>query len=327
MVGTGATSAWNDEESVKRRAIIAADPFAASGNDGRARVFLNDGRRVGYALYGDAAARRGVVYLHGFPGSCLEPVLVADRLQGTGLALLALDRPGYGASDACPGDRAAPETTGRLASALVAHHRWDRYALLAVSGSGPAAVAALADPDPRLTGCLFLSVFPPSFATAPRADGGLVRAHAVLARWAPPLFALEARLVARRFGVRPSRLRDRLRRMLPPPDRDALGDPRLARTLEASWARGLRGGGGRGLAVDFAHFLRPLVPPPAPPFPCLSVHGGRDRVVPPELQDYLLKALPYVSRSRWPEAGHFSWIDTRLEEILAVLRRWLAVPA
>ncbi len=308
---------------MERRAIIAAADSAASDDEG-ARVLRCAGRRVGYAFYGDRSARAGVVYLHGFPGSCLEPAPVAARLRGTGLALVALDRPGYGATETHPLDRARPETTGRLARALAVHHGWDRYVLLAVSGSGPAAVASLADPDPRLAGCLFLASFPPNFAGAPRPDGGFVRAHAFLSRRVPLLFALEARLIARHFGSRPLRLRRRLLRLLPSPDREALSDPRLGGALEASWARGLCGGGGRGLVVDFAHFLRPLAPPPAPSFPCLSVHGSRDRVVPPELQDHLLRALPFVSRVRWPEAGHFSWADSRLEEILAVLRSWLS---
>lgn len=302
--------------------ITAAVPPAAE--DGGTRELRLDGRRVGYALYGRASARRGIVYLHGFPGSCLEPALVAPRLRATDLALLALDRPGYGASETRPLDRTRPETTGRLVASLLTHLGWERYALLAVSGSGPAAVAALEQPDPRFAGCLFLSVFPPCFVDAPRRDGRLVRAHAFVARRAPRLLALEARILARRFGARPARLRRRLERALPTPDREALAEPRLGGALEASWARGLRGGGGRGLVVDFAHFLLPLRPPSAPPFPCLSVHGARDRVVPPEFQDHLVAALPYVSRVRWPEAGHFSWVEDRLEEVWTILRAWLS---
>ena len=302
--------------------ITAGSSTAVSARE--VRLLRIAGRPVGHTLFGDPGARTGLVYLHGFPGSCLEPALLSERLRSERLGLLALDRPGYGKTRVRSGDAGDPAITARLVASLVAHYGWKRYAILAVSGAGTASVAALADPDPRLAGCLFLSVFPPTFVAAPRPDAGILRLHRDLLRRVPGFVRIEARLIAGHFGRRPARLRERLIRLLPSPDREALSDPRLGGALEASWARGLCGGGGRGLVVDFAHFLRPLAPPPAPSFPCLSVHGSRDRVVPPELQDHLLRALPFVSRVRWPEAGHFSWADSRLEEILAVLRSWLS---
>lgn len=309
---------------MKRRdgAIIAAEP-PASLVAGVPRVLRVGDRPVGHALFGDLRARGGVVYLHGFPGSCLEPALVAPRLEGAGLGLLALDRPGYGASEGRETDASDPALALRLAAAVTARYGWERYAVLAVSGAGTAAVAALADPDPRVAGCFFLSVFPPTFLRHPRPETALLRVHRRLLERAPALVRLEARLIARRFGRRPERLRARLARLLPPPDRESLAHPLTARVLEASWARGLAGGKGRGLVLDLAHFVRPLEAPAAPAFPCLSVHGALDRVVPIGFQDHLLRALPFVEGRRWPDEGHFSWVGTRVEEILAVLRGWL----
>ena len=314
----------------RSRAIITGSPAAETPGAGviaaapAPETLELEGRRVGWALYGERHARGGVVYLHGFPGSCLEPLVVAEALRSAGLALLAFDRPGYGASATRAGDARDPGLAARIAGALVDRLGWQRYALLAVSGSGPAAVAALARPDPRLAGALLLAVFPPLFRGRPRADSDLLRVHAALRRRCPPLLGLESRLVARHFGHRPARLRRRLLRLLPPPDRVSLGSVPLAAVLEASWARALVGGGGRGLLVDLAHFFDPLDPPPPPPFPCLSVHGGRDRVVPPALQDYLCEALPYLGVRRWPQAGHFSWVETHAREILETLKDWLA---
>src|SRR5260370_13486725 len=57
------------------------------------------GRRVGYRLSG-ADARQGLLYLHGTPSSraeagAYEPGLLEER----GVCAVAVDRPGYGATD------------------------------------------------------------------------------------------------------------------------------------------------------------------------------------------------------------------------------------
>ncbi len=59
---------------------------------------LGDGRRLGYAYYGRPDGEP-VFYFHGHPGSRLEARFAAQAAAGTGLRVIALDRPGYGLSD------------------------------------------------------------------------------------------------------------------------------------------------------------------------------------------------------------------------------------
>ncbi len=62
------------------------------------------GRTVGVTSFGDAGAERLVVFCHSAPGSSVfdpDP-LVSDT---SGLRIVALDRPGYGASDPLPSGR------------------------------------------------------------------------------------------------------------------------------------------------------------------------------------------------------------------------------
>ena len=64
------------------------------------RVTLPDGRGLGYAEFGppDGPA---VLYFHGWPSSRLEPAI----LGAGGVRIIAVDRPGYGLSDAVTGPR------------------------------------------------------------------------------------------------------------------------------------------------------------------------------------------------------------------------------
>jgi pimeloyl-ACP methyl ester carboxylesterase len=62
---------------------------------------LENGRLVGYAVYGDPDGRP-VFYFHGFPGSRLEARLADQVAARLGIRLIALDRPGFGLSDFNP---------------------------------------------------------------------------------------------------------------------------------------------------------------------------------------------------------------------------------
>jgi pimeloyl-ACP methyl ester carboxylesterase len=60
---------------------------------------LGGGRGVGYRLFG-ADARPNLLYLHGAPGSRAEVGFYElDLLEERGVCAVAVDRPGYGATD------------------------------------------------------------------------------------------------------------------------------------------------------------------------------------------------------------------------------------
>jgi pimeloyl-ACP methyl ester carboxylesterase len=106
--------------------------------EGRDSLFtLPDGRRLAWAEYGDPRGTP-IVYLHGTMSSRLEPLCwLPPDLKG--VRLIAVDRPGYGLSDA--------QTAGSLLEfagdirALVDHLGITRFRIIGASGGGPFAMA------------------------------------------------------------------------------------------------------------------------------------------------------------------------------------------
>ena len=128
---------------------------------------LSDGRRLGYAGYGDCHGAP-VMFFHGTPGSRRVARWADQAARRHGIRLIAPDRPGFGLSDFQPGRTlgAWPKDVVELADAL----RLERFAVAGVSGGGPYVAACawrLADrlshagiisgmgpiDDPALAGC------------------------------------------------------------------------------------------------------------------------------------------------------------------------------
>lgn len=65
-------------------------------------IRLRDGRKLGYAEYGDPNGRP-VFHFHGYPGSRLEGRTATKITNFAGVRLIATDRPGMGLSDHKPG--------------------------------------------------------------------------------------------------------------------------------------------------------------------------------------------------------------------------------
>jgi pimeloyl-ACP methyl ester carboxylesterase len=110
--------------------------YASPNTTGHVR--LPDGRRLGYASYGDPAGVP-VLYCHGWPGSHLDFAPNDGAARRAGTHVLAVDRPGVGDSDLRAGRRLA-EWPNDIA-ALVDGLGIDRFAVLGFSFGGPYAVA------------------------------------------------------------------------------------------------------------------------------------------------------------------------------------------
>ncbi|MFX1558659.1 MAG: alpha/beta fold hydrolase, partial [Promethearchaeota archaeon] len=61
-------------------------------------IELNDGRRLGYSDLGDPNGKP-IFHFHGFPGSRLESLLVANKVSHKRIRFIGIDRPGMGLSD------------------------------------------------------------------------------------------------------------------------------------------------------------------------------------------------------------------------------------
>ena len=137
-------------------------------------VVLPDGRKLGYAEWGIADGTP-VLYLPGTPTSRLY-ALPVDPLEQEGIRLIAIDRPGYGKSDAKDGLTLLGFVPDLLA--LADARGIDRFVVAGMSGGGPWAMAtAYAAPD-RVTVCGMLAGTDRlwTFTDLPGQIGGLVTA-------------------------------------------------------------------------------------------------------------------------------------------------------
>ena len=118
---------------------------------------LADGRRLGYAEFGDPSGAP-CLYFHFSPGSRLEPAAVFSGVRQPwlrGVRLVSADRPGFGLSDRQP-TRTLLDWPGDMA-ALADHLGIDRFAVLGASGGGAYALACARLLPSRLTAAVVVS--------------------------------------------------------------------------------------------------------------------------------------------------------------------------
>lgn len=102
------------------------------------RMRMPDGRRLGYAEYGDPDGK-AVMSFHGGPSCRLDVRFASHFCREEGIRLIAVDRPGIGLSDHQPGRKLLdwPEDVANLAASLGIA----RFAVLGWSAGGPYALA------------------------------------------------------------------------------------------------------------------------------------------------------------------------------------------
>ena len=280
-------------------------------------MHLADGRRIGFAEYGDRLGLP-VLAIHGTPGSRFMFALTDKAARKRRLRVIAPERPGYGLSDYRRQDSlaAAAEDLKSLAGEL----KLDRFAIIGISGGGPYAVAAacampdsvallaLANPVGPVAECahripmsrLHRLIFN-RMARSPAAASAFFGALRALVRLAPDLayralmqrVPLSDRVVLAREDVR-ANLRAALTEGLRPGIKGALQDLRL---YCVPW----------GLAL---HDLD---------VPAVVWQGDHDTIVPPGAAYILAETLPNCRLEIAHGCGHY-WVFTQFERILDAAR-------
>lgn len=279
-------------------------------------IRLSDGRTLSYAEYGDPAGSP-LFYFHGFPSCRLEARIAGPPAERLGVRVIALDRPGFGRSDAQKG-RTIGDWPGDVAEAAD-QLGIDGFAVLGESGGGPYAAACAKKIPQRVTKAAIVSGWGP--VDKPAARSGLrwlARFGLALSRAVPPLvhltmwyLALAARWIPR-LAVRLAWLR------LPRADREIVEKPAM-RTMMADVLRETFRRGSRGHAHETLLFARPW------DFALEGTatevhlwHGEADETVPVSMGRYVAKTLPNCRATFLPGAGHF-WIFEHFDEVLAKL--------
>jgi pimeloyl-ACP methyl ester carboxylesterase len=278
-------------------------PSAATGRDGT--VLLPDGRRLGYAEYGDPDGP-AAIYCHGFPSSRLEAGLV----RVSGVRLIAVDRPGYGLSDPQRRRRLLdfPRDVAHLADAL----RLDRFAVAGVSGGAPYAAALAYALGPRVSGCALISgIAPPGLGWEEGSPAGMLMA---LGRRPLALRALGfgVRRVVRRQD-RATLKRLRVRAGFPPGD----GGLDAGELILRGWNEGLRASLDGPLS-DARIYGRPWgFEPEDIRVPVVVWHGTRDRTVPVGAGRLMAHRIPGATAHILEGETHFSVIWHHHRAIIA----------
>jgi pimeloyl-ACP methyl ester carboxylesterase len=277
---------------------------------------LADGRRLGYADYGD---RRGapMLFFHGTPGSRRGARWADQAARRRGIRLIAPDRPGFGLSDFQVGRTlgAWPADVAELADALGI----ERFAVAGVSGGGPYVAACAWRLAGRLTRAGIVS------GIGPLDDPGLA---AALPRRYRAGFAVVRRLPASArialglgaLGLRhaPGCMLASLAASLAEVDRATFRRPGV-RALLLDDAREALRQGTRGAVRELQLFSRPWdVPLGEIAMPVRLWHGEADAQVPLAIARRLTAAIPDCRASFVPGAGHL-WILDHLDEVLEAL--------
>ena len=291
--------------------------MAVSGDPAReGTIDLPDGRALGYREYGEATGTP-IVYLHGLPGSRLDPVALDEEYRSLGLRLVAIERPGYGLSTArrswglldWPADVVA--VADRLAI--------ERFAVFGYSSGGKYAAACAYALPTRVTGAAIVSdVGPP---TTPRFRDGLGRTDRLsmtLATRARPLalaYWRFARLLAER---RPETFLGEFEKELSEPDRNTLADPEVRKIVLATAREAMRHGAA-GVVDDSAIQAR------AWGFDLSEIqtavqlwHGDRDELVPLHHATYAADRIPNARLTVMEGVGHLA-VTSRGGEIATAL--------
>jgi pimeloyl-ACP methyl ester carboxylesterase len=282
-------------------------------------LLLGSGRRVGYRLSG-AGTRPTLLYFHGSPSSRAEigdyePGLLDER----GIGAVAVDRPGYGATD--PLDDLDLLARTQDAVAVAGHLGMTRFAVQGTSGGGPYALACAV-----LMLDQVLAVILTSAGGGISEDGGLDGMPQGIAdgwrrTWRDP-GAARARLEAAVAGLRADPLAG-LRAMTSafPADEREWAE-RNSGALARDMAEAIRQGAA-GWWLDGQAFGQPW------PFDVAEIrapihifHGDSDSLAPlPVLRRSLARAAPETKEHLYPGGNHFAPWATRKRQsaMLAVI--------
>ena len=281
-------------------------------------VVLPDGRRLGYAEYGDPTGTL-VLWFHGTPGARRQiPVVGRRAAERLGLRLVCVERPGVGAST----DYIYPLLRDMADDIAIVADRLghERFMVAGLSGGGPYALACAHDLPARVIAVAVLGSVVPTVDDEELAEGLLALTRQWnetlrLVRW-PVGVGLTALVRVATPLARPAL--ETFARLLPSGDQRVLHDPEIQSMFIDDLVTGT-GRQCRAALNDLILFGRPwgfhLADISVPVF---WWHGDADPIIPID-QAYraasLLQDVEFVVRPGESHLGEFAAVDQ-------VLRSW-----
>jgi len=276
---------------------------------------LADGRRLGYAEYGDPAGWP-LMFFHGTPGSRVMARFAAPQARALGIRLIAPERPGFGLSDWQPQRRLLDWAAD--VEALANHLHLGRFAVAGVSGGGPYVMACAWKIGPRLAGAGVVSGLAPVDQVRDELSRGQRLTVALIRRTF--MVSLVLGLLARMVRLRRELIISSMALATHRGDRMILSQPEVRRTQIDSIMEAFRLGA-EGTASELALFSRPWgFPVGEITVPISLWHGEADAIVPVGMGRYLADQLPDCQARFIPGAGHL-WIFLGFEEVFRELQQ------
>jgi len=270
-------------------------------------IRLKDGRRLGYASFGDQEGKP-IVYCPGGLGTRLQVQPTYQNPIPSGIGLIGVDRPGLGLSDYLPGRKILdwPSDVIQLVDALSI----ECFSVLGVSSGGPYALACTLKLPQRIWQCgLVSSATPPGIGEQTNDVMRLILWVYRKMPWFTRLWFWW--LYARHIGKTDEQLEDMIRKPLRVPkmfcetDRKLWSDPESRRHelldhLEA-FRQGTKGpayeaglwGQPWGFSIEEITFDKIYL-----------WHGEKDLNSPVELVRGMAARLPQCKTQYYPEYGH-----------------------
>jgi pimeloyl-ACP methyl ester carboxylesterase len=275
---------------------------------------LADGRELAWAEYGvgDGAP---VVAFHGSPGTHHVFAPLAEVAAGTGVRLIAPDRPGYGHSSyhRTRSYESWADDVGQLAD----HLGVERFAVLGTSSGGPNAAACARFLPERVVACAVVSgPAPPEAQVCGRRRRRANRVFERLTRSTPRLLAVLLQAGMRLSARTPDRTLEWMANSLPPCDAAVIARPDVRAALRRDFARPVSATAGRAAVQDLRLELRPWgfrVRDIATPVHVW--HGDLDRNVVVENGVWLASEAPHASLHVVNGSGHWL-VYTHFTEIV-----------
>jgi pimeloyl-ACP methyl ester carboxylesterase len=264
---------------------------------------LSDGRRVGYAEYGDPEGSP-VVYFPGLGDSRLSVPPVATR-PIAGARVIAIDAPGVGLSDPAAfrsvADRA--EDVPQLADLL----RLERFAVLGWSAGGPHALAAAWRLPDRVRAVGIACGFAPLERAEVRAIAThQIRQGASMMSRMPFMASLLTRSLPKQYRKHPrAAFEKQFGSAASASDRRLLDDASMEDAVMRGAVEAVRqGSAGQALEMRLLLAYRWRFQPEDITVPTYLWYGGDDRLVTPATGEYLRTAIPNSVLKIYPGEGH-----------------------
>lgn len=268
---------------------------------------LPGNRTLSYVEYGPADGTP-VFYFHGYPASYLELSWFkgAELAEKHHLRLIAVNRPGYGASESFPGRTLTDWTTDvqHLSNAL----ELENFSILGASGGGPYALACAYARPKGLDKVVIVSGMGP--ANAPEAKKGK-------AMFVPKAPKLILKGMSKMVIQKPEKLKARMRKGFPEVDQAILDHPEvkiaMMKNLKEAFSSGYNGGLEDALIYkeDWGFELSDI------DTKIIMWHGELDENVKIETALYVADQLPNAQMETKSDEGHLSLIYNYADEIFS----------